>query len=307
MKMLGRIKGLPAGLRVAALGGCVATLGACAGMELDNARGTQPAGSAFNNQLYAGYVGLSEDEFAEYDYSDSDGFAMKATAAAGDGNVMPANLDEWDIPEEHVGELANARARLVNALDAGGRSKAPDIAAHTQVVFDCWVQEQEEDIQPDHIAACRSAFYSSISALEVAIRPDEPQVASAPEPEPEPEPAPEPASVATYYVVFFDFNSDELSADAKSTLNEAAAAAQEMRPYKILVYGHTDRAGASSYNQALAERRARNAASYLASQGAGRFVIDVESFGEDKPVAKTSDNVRDGRNRRVEVTLTESE
>jgi outer membrane protein OmpA-like peptidoglycan-associated protein len=304
MKMLGRIKGVSSGLRLAALGGCVATLGACAGMELDNARGTQPAGSAFNNQLYAGYVGLSEDEFAEYDYDDSDGFAMKASAAAGDGSVMPANLEEWDIPEDHVAELSSARARLINALDAGGRSIAPDIAAHTQVVFDCWVQEQEEDIQPDHIAACRSAFYSSISALEVAIRPDEPQVAA---PEPEPEPAPEPAAVATYYVVFFDFNSAELSTASKTTVSEAAAAAKQMRPYKILVYGHTDRAGSNDYNKALAERRARAVAHFLSEQGAGRFGVDLESFGEDKPVAKTSDNVRDGRNRRVEITLTESE
>ena len=46
-------------------------------------------------------------------------------------------------------------------------------------------------------------------------------------------------------------------------------------------------------------------AKYEAKRGVGRFVIDVESFGESKPVAKTSDNLRDGRNRRVEVTLDE--
>ena len=42
-----------------------------------------------------------------------------------------------------------------------------------------------------------------------------------------------------------------------------------------------------------------------AERGADGFVIDVESFGESKPAAKTGDNLRDGRNRRVEVTLDE--
>ena len=42
-----------------------------------------------------------------------------------------------------------------------------------------------------------------------------------------------------------------------------------------------------------------------AERRAGRFVIDVESFGESKPAAKTSDSARDGRSRGVEVTLDE--
>ena len=47
-------------------------------------------------------------------------------------------------------------------------------------------------------------------------------------------------------------------------------------------------------------------ASYLIERGAGRFVIDAEGLGESEPIAKTADNVRDGRNRRVEVSLNET-
>ena len=128
-----------------------------------------------------------------------------------------------------------------------------------------------------------------------------------PVPVPEPEPEPEPSYV-TYYVVFFDFDSAELSNAGKTTLDEAAVTALEMRPYKIVIRGHTDRAGPESYNLGLSEARALSVAHYLIDRGAGRFVIDVEGFGEiGEPIAKTSDNVRDGRNRRTEVSLTEPE
>ncbi len=316
MTIVKRIKNSSTALRIAVLAGCVAVLAACHGTEIDNARGLAPTSSDFNNRLYPGYLRLSEYELAEYDYRDSDGFAIKAIAAADDGSVMPANLDEWRIPEDHVDELSKARARLMNALDANGRNKIPDTAAHAQVMFDCWVEEQEEDIQPGHIAACRNAFYNAIGVVEVALRPPQvvqvaPASDSAPapeaqlEPEAEPEAAPEAApSLATYYVVFFDFDSAELSNAAKQTLDEAAAATREMRPYKILIYGHTDRAGPEWYNDVLGERRARAVANHMIEQGAGRFLIDIESFGESRPIAKTNDNVRDGRNRRTEVTLT---
>ena len=119
-------------------------------------------------------------------------------------------------------------------------------------------------------------------------------------PEPEPEP-----SYVTYYTVFFDFDSSALTGAATQTLGEAAATALDMRPYKIVIRGHTDRAGPEAYNLKLSEERALSVASYLIDQGAGRFVIHAEGVGESEPIAKTSDNVRDGRNRRAEVTLTE--
>ena len=109
----------------------------------------------------------------------------------------------------------------------------------------------------------------------------------------------------TYYVVFFAFDSSELSMAAKQTLDEASTTAMAMRPYKIIIRGHTDRAGPEEYNLGLSERRALSVAGYMIDQGAGRFVIDVDGLGESEPIAKTADNVRDGRNRRAEITLSE--
>jgi outer membrane protein OmpA-like peptidoglycan-associated protein len=299
MRILKGTKVSATGLRLAAVAGIAAMLGACAGVELEGVQGLDPQGSEFNQQLYAGYIELSSNELGEDDYRDSDYFAAKAAIAARGDDVRPTALEERRIPADAVEELAKARNRLMAMLFGSGKGKAPISAAHAQLSFDCWVQEQEEGHQPDDIAECRNAFYGSVVAAEVAMRPPPP-------PEPEPEPEPEPSYV-TYYVVFFEFDSSDLSGAAMQTLDEAAATATEMRPYKILIRGHTDRAGPDAYNLKLSEQRALSVASYLIENGAGRFVIHAEGLGEAEPIAKTSDNVADGRNRRAEISLIDAE
>ena len=301
MSILNRTKVSSTGFRLAAVAVLAVVLGACHGTELDGVQGLEPSGSKFNTELYAGYIQLSSKEVAEWDYRDSDRFALKAAVAARGDDVMPTTLAERYLPEDKKEELAKARARLFAMLVGNGRGKAPEAAARAQISFECWMQEQEEGHQPDDIAACRNAFYNAVITAEVALRPPAP-----PPSEPAPAPEPEPSYV-TYYVVFFEFDSAALSKAGRTTLDEAAATALEMQPDKILVRGHTDRAGPESYNLGLSEARALSVARYLIDRGAGRFVIDVEGLGESEPIAKTSDNVRDGRNRRTEVSLTEPE
>ena len=299
MRIFKRSRVSSTGLRLAAVVGLAAALGACHGMELEGVKDLEPQGSEFNQQLFAGYVELSARERAEYDFRDSDRFALRAAAAARGDDVRPTAVDERLVAADKQEELSKARGRLMAALFGSAKGKAPAIAASAQISYECWLQEQEEGHQPDDIADCRNAFYGQVIAAEVAIRPAPP-----PPPEPEPEPEPEPV-YATYHVVFFDFDSSELSNAAKQTLDEATEAALAMRPYKIIIRGHTDRAGPDKYNLGLSERRALSVAGYMIDQGAGRFVIDAEGLGESEPIAKTADNVRDGRNRRVEVTLSE--
>ena len=222
---------------------------------------------------------------------------MKAAGAARGEDVAPTDLSERLIASDKTEELSKARSRLVAMLDGSGRNKAPVVASSAQISFECWLQEQEEGHQENDINDCRNAFYGQVIAAEVAMRPPPP-------PPPEPEPEPEPV-YATYYVVFFEFDSSELSNAAMQTLDEAVEASLATIPYKIVIRGHADRAGPDAYNLGLSERRALSVASYMIEQGAGRFVLDAEGVGESEPIAKTADNVRDGRNRRVEVTLSE--
>ena len=278
-------------------------LGACSGFGLQNARGVQPSGNAFETALHGEYMVQAEGEYAEYDYARSDLFAERAVASAGGDAPDPVTLDNWDIPEANVEELSNARERLVSALDASGRSKAPGSAAHAQVMYDCWVEEQHENIQPEDIAACRSGFYGAIVAVEGALRPAPEPMVEEPEPEPEPMPAAEVEMPSTHYVIYFDFDSAELSNDASGTIGDAVAATRQMKYKNVTVSAHTDRAGDMTYNMDLAQARALATVEKIRRFGGVNLNINIKNLGENQPAAKTVDGVKEGRNRRVEIRL----
>src|SRR3546814_8047690 len=57
-----------------------------------------------------------------------------------------------------VAELKQAREKLVAAFDAGAKEASPDAAALAQANYDCWLEQQEENYQPEHIKSCRDAL-----------------------------------------------------------------------------------------------------------------------------------------------------
>src|SRR3546814_7146483 len=65
-----------------------------------------------------------------------------------------------------VGTLTSSRERLMAVLAAGAAQSDPTQAAEAQVAFDCWMQEQEENFQPDDIAACRDRFEAAMARSE---------------------------------------------------------------------------------------------------------------------------------------------
>ena len=253
----------------------------------------------FNNE----YMIQVEGEYAEYDYSRSDIFAERAVASAAGNAPEPVMLENWDIPEANVEELSQARDRLTSALDASGRTKAPGSAAHAQVMFDCWVEEQEENIQPDDIAACRAAFFGAIVAVENALRPEPMPEPMVEEPQPEPAAPMEIEPASTHYVIYFDFDSAVISDDATHTIGDAVAATRQMKLNNVVVSAHTDRAGANSYNLDLAQKRALAVVDRIRRFGGVNLNINIENHGENQPSAMTVDGVKEGRNRRVEIFL----
>jgi outer membrane protein OmpA-like peptidoglycan-associated protein len=104
--------------------------------------------------------------------------------------------------------------------------------------------------------------------------------------------------------VLFAVNSDKLTPDAKTQLEELSKQISGLDRYVIEVQGFTDKTGPASYNESLSERRAQTVARFLANQ----YQIPVRNIsmlgsGYAQPVA--DDKTRDGRkmNRRVEVRL----
>ncbi len=106
------------------------------------------------------------------------------------------------------------------------------------------------------------------------------------------------------YQVFFDNDSTQLKAGAIANLQTIAESMKgSLATSMIYVIGHTDDSGNKEHNKNLAEARAREVVSYLASRGISMDQIKQNSFSADRPLA--SNVTPEGRqlNRRVDVFL----
>lgn len=265
-------------------------LAGCAGQELYSAQKVTPGGSEFAQNLYHGYIGLSEDEYAEGDYSDSDEFAARAVASATDGPVQPEEIDARWIPAEHVDELEAARQKLVESLNAGAAKKDPAGAAQAQIMFDCWMQEQEENWQPDDIARCRDGYYAAYNKLT-----PEPPVPVATIAKPKPQ--------TLRFVVYFATDKFDLDNAAQAVIAEARSAAEKLGKPAVTIDGNTDTVGSIEYNQILSDNRAQAVAKVLGTDGASLRTVLTRASGETQPAILTADEIDEPRNRRVEIII----
>ena len=102
--------------------------------------------------------------------------------------------------------------------------------------------------------------------------------------------------------MFFDFDESAITADAATILDNAVTAYANCGTARVMLAGHTDRAGSVTYNMGLAERRNMSVMNYLTGRRIPGSVISSEAFGESQPRVPTADGVRELQNRRVEVT-----
>ena len=105
------------------------------------------------------------------------------------------------------------------------------------------------------------------------------------------------------YVIFFDFDKSDLTAEAKQVVAVAVRTAKESGMVRVLVTGHTDTVGSQPYNQALSERRA--AAAKMEIVRLGLDVRDVSTVGKSfsEPLVSTGPGVREPQNRRATIEL----
>ncbi len=83
--------------------------------------------------------------------------------------------------------------------------------------------------------------------------------------------------------VFFDYDSAELKAEAKSILAVQAQWLKSDSSIKITIEGHCDERGTREYNIALGEKRANSVKNYLVSKGVDTSRIKIVSYGKEKP------------------------
>ena len=88
-------------------------------------------------------------------------------------------------------------------------------------------------------------------------------------------------------------------------LNEQLDYLKENQWLDIHVLGHTDSIGREAYNLALSKGRARSVRDYLVAKGISPQRVDIEGYGDSKPLA--SKLIPKGRavNRRVDIRIVE--
>ncbi len=267
--------------------------------NVEAAKMAGPPSGAFDAALQQEYIGISQTELDEYDWQHGDLFARKGIAAGNGEAVMPEDPSVWRLPGDKADKLGRARQMLLDALNGGGREKAPADAARAQAMYDCWVQEEEtrnEGHQPDDIAFCRDGFFDALGKVQEAIKP-EPEPMAAPEPAPIP---PEPP--ARDYLVFFDFDKTDIRSDSAAILDRVVEAMAELGSNSITLIGHTDTMGPAVYNETLSVSRAFVVGDYLAGKGITTGVSTSGKGQTDLRVA-TPDEVNEQENRRVEIRI----
>lgn len=129
-------------------------------------------------------------------------------------------------------------------------------------------------------------------------------------PKPSPAPAPAPRSLEGFVdepalkdVLFERDRADILREGTSIMLSNAkwllARWLVDNRDYTVLIEGHTDNRGTRDEKHAIAELRAKAAASFLASMGLPDSRLWTVSYGSDRPLCTDRSETCAARNRRV--------
>jgi OOP family OmpA-OmpF porin len=249
-------------------------------------------GTSFNAELAREYQKLVNFEWNKmYDWYDAENHAAKANMAAEGQTPMPYVPANWGIEDKStLSELETARSRLVAALDNGGRTGFPGLAATAQAKYDCWVEQQEEGHQADHIAACKTDFWAAMTRLDDAMSPKLVKTTVSQE--------------VARETVYFDFDESEIEPEAAAKIDEFVAAMKAIGGIEVAIVGYTDTVGSDAYNQDLSARRAEAVSDELVRRGMNvRSLKGVElvSKGESDLAVQTGEGVREQMNRRVDI------
>ncbi len=103
--------------------------------------------------------------------------------------------------------------------------------------------------------------------------------------------------------ILFDYDSAELSYDAKTLLKEKAAWLQNNTSVSVIIQGHCDERGTTEYNLALGEKRASAVKKYLSDLGVSNSRMNTVSFGEEQPLDPAHNEAAYRLNRRAQFVL----
>lgn len=246
--------------------------------DYEAVRQMTPHGPKFNQGLRQGYLDYGDLQYDTSDYGEFIHFAFKAVNSAKGEDVLPDAVASRAIPAGLKDEFALSRARLMGALEQGGRRNAPWKAANAQTAFDCWLERTEEGAATADIEECKGQFADALAAVENSLTRE--------------------ASGA--HLVFFPFDQANLTPVAMTVIDQVSKDLKLQNTTSMVIAGHTDSSGSDSYNETLSKERAEAVAAALDERGLDAGVT-IRWYGERQPRISHPDGTREQENRRVEI------
>ena len=105
-------------------------------------------------------------------------------------------------------------------------------------------------------------------------------------------------------IVYFDYDSNQLTTEAEAKLRTKAAILRANPSLEIRVDGHADERGSTEYNLALSQRRAETVRDFLTGYGIAATRISTIPYGEERPRTEGTGESVWAQNRRAEFSIT---
>lgn len=229
---------------------------------------TEARTGAFSAALASEYRQFAKSEIDQYDWPDQQHIARKGLQAAKGQQPLPEATQNWRLQDDDKAVLAAHRENLIHWLNTDARQTSPIRSAKAQARFDCWMEQQEENWQIDHIKTCKDGFVENL-----------PEISQ----------------------VQFAFDSAILDIKALEALRKIARDWQNKPGELLLLQGHTDKIGSERYNYRLSRKRAFAVKSSLIAFGLPQDRIQVEIWGKTRPRLERLNASTAQTNRRVEI------
>ncbi|CAN5635930.1 peptidoglycan-associated lipoprotein Pal [soil metagenome] len=172
-------------------------------------------------------------------------------------------------------------ALAVTALGACRRTPPPETPAPV-AVEDAGARAREQ-ARTDSIAAARAQQESAERARVAALARVQEELTD---------------------VIFFEYDSDQLTSEAEARLRSKAAIMRANAGVQVRVEGHADERGSTEYNLALAQRRAETVRNFLSGYGIETGRLGTLSYGKERPLVEGTGEAAWARNRRAEFVVT---
>jgi peptidoglycan-associated lipoprotein len=139
------------------------------------------------------------------------------------------------------------------------------------------------------------------------VKPAEEQIPPPPPPLEDEEEMPEVEEVETEPVVlvdiFFDYDKYNIKDMYKKDLISNAEQLMGRDDVMVMIEGHCDERGTKEYNLALGEKRAKAVRDFYTAYGVNPDILEIISYGEEKPFVKGSDEAAWAKNRRAHMMV----